>query len=200
MAEEVQVQRDSQYRDASYSSVSLFVKNLTPEVGVDTLFIKFNHFSISLQVTEDILFEIFSIPGPVQSIRICRDKTTQESLGSGYVNYDRHEDAERALHNLNYEMLNGRKMVIQWKERDPSRRKAGRGNIHIKNLDLSIEERELHDTLSDLGEILSCKIARDDNGVSKGYAYVHFQDQKAAKEAIKILNGRILGNKEVISE
>jgi len=147
-------------------------------------------------VTEAVLFEIFNIIGPVDSIRVCRDAVTRRSLGYAYVNYHNIADGEKALETLNYTTLKGKSIRIMWSQRDPSLRKSGEGNIFIKNLDVSIDDKALFDTFSAFGKILSCKIATE-NGVSKGYGFVHFEHSDDAENAIKNVNGMLLNNKKV---
>ncbi|KAG6833827.1 hypothetical protein H0H87_011761 [Tephrocybe sp. NHM501043] len=148
-------------------------------------------------VTEAMLFEIFNMIGPVASIRVCRDAVTRRSLGYAYVNYLNTNDGERALEQLNYSLIKNRACRIMWSQRDPALRKTGQGNIFIKNLDEAIDNKALHDTFAAFGNVLSCKVATDEQGRSKGYGFVHYETGEAADHAIKAVNGMLLNDKKV---
>ncbi|GAA5944280.1 polyadenylate-binding protein [Sporobolomyces koalae] len=148
-------------------------------------------------VTEAMLYEIFSMIGPVASIRVCRDAVTRRSLGYAYVNYLNSSDGERALEQLNYSLIKQRPCRIMWSQRDPALRKNGAGNIFIKNLDENIDNKALHDTFAAFGNILSCKVAVDGQGNSLGYGFVHYDTAEAARAAIEGVNGMLLNDKVV---
>ncbi|KAI6109480.1 polyadenylate binding protein [Pisolithus sp. B1] len=130
---------------------------------------------LDLTVSEAMLFEIFNMIGPVASIRVCRDAVTRRSLGYAYVNYLNGADGQRALEQLNYSLIKNRPCRIMWSQRDPA----------------------LHDTFAAFGNVLSCKVATDEQGRSKGYGFVHYETAEAAESAIKAVNGMLLNDKKV---
>ncbi|KAM6220982.1 polyadenylate-binding protein 4-like [Rhynchocyon petersi] len=151
---------------------------------------------LQADVTEDLLFKKFNTVGPVLSIRICRDQATHRSLGYAYVNFLHLADAQKALDTMNFDLINGKSIRLMWSQRDDYLRKSGIGNIFIKNLDKSIDNKALYEHFSTFGKILSSKVMSDDQG-SKGYAFVHFQNQHAAERAIEEMNGALLKNCKV---
>jgi len=151
-------------------------------------------------VVSDDLHNLFSTIGQLSSVRICRDAITRKSLGYGYVNFYSVRDAERALDVMNYyssEATKGRPLRIMWKHRDPSVRKSGQGNIFIKNLEKTVDMKMLNDIFSPYGSIMSCKVQTNEEGVSQGYGYVHFESNESATKAIEAVNGMSIEGKQV---
>lgn len=153
-------------------SASLYVGDLHPDVD------------------EATLNTVFREAGNVASIRLCRDNITRRSLGYAYVNFFNPEDAERAMESLNYTRLVDKPIRIMWCQRDPSLRRSGVGNVYISNLDEQIDNKALYDTFSLFGNIISCKVAMDETGKSRGYGFVHFETEASAKAAVEKVNGK----------
>ncbi|XP_004499044.1 polyadenylate-binding protein 2-like [Cicer arietinum] len=152
---------------------------------------------LDLNVSDSQLYDLFNQVGQVVSVRVCRDLASRRSLGYGYVNFSNPQDAATALEMLNFTPLNSKSIRVMYSHRDPSIRKSGTANIFIKNLDKTIDHKALHDTFSTFGHILSCKIATDGSGQSKGYGFVQFDTEESAQNAIDKLNGMLINDKQV---
>jgi len=113
------------------------------------------------------------------------------------VNYHSVVDAEQAFETLNYMLLKGKPVRIMWSHRDPSIRKSGVGNIFIKNLDKTFDNKQLYDTFVPYGKILSCKVVTDSSGTSRGFGFIHYEKQEEADLAIEKVNNMMLAGKQV---
>merc|ERR1711934_1346120 len=150
---------------------------------------------LNSEVTESDLFEFFKKVGSIQSIKVCRDSITRRSLGYGYVNFTRTEDADRAISLLNYSPLKGKPIRICWSQRDPSLRRSNVGNLFIKNFPKDLDALALEEIFQVYGNIISGKVQTDNDGKSLGYGFVQFSKEEDSKKAIEDMNGSQMGDK-----
>merc|ERR1719433_1057211 len=102
---------------------------------------------------------------------------------------------------MNFTNIRGKQCRIMWSQRDPRLRQSGKGNIFVKNLHESIDNKTLYDTFSVFGNILSCKVVIDNESQkSRGYGYVHYVDDKSAKKAIDGVHGMTISERRVHAE
>lgn len=151
------------------AQTSLYVGNLHPEVS------------------ENILYEVFSRVGEVLSIKLNRDSATQRSLGYAYVNFTTPKGAEEAMKQLNCTTIKNQECRIMWVQRDPSKRRSQVGNIFVGNIPPTHSTRDVFASFSQIGPVLSCKLIK---GSKRSHAYVHFREPADAEKAIASLNGQ----------
>ncbi|KAJ9559695.1 hypothetical protein OSB04_004855 [Centaurea solstitialis] len=145
--------------------------------------------------TENDLYVLFATIGPLHSVRICRDRLSRKSLCYAYINFYLPSHAAMAISRLNHTSLRGKPMRIMWCERDPVGRRTGIANLFVKNLDSMVTDAKLEEVFEKFGRILSCKIAKDDYGKSKGFGFVQFDSEESANGAIDALDGSTLEDK-----
>ncbi|KAK1797607.1 hypothetical protein P4O66_000796 [Electrophorus voltai] len=123
---------------------------------------------------DDKLKEIFSKFGQTLSTRVMTDESGK-SKGFGFVNFDRHEDAQRAVDEINGKELNGKKVYVGYAQKKGERQTGlkrkfeqmkqdgmthyQRDNLYVKNLDDGLDDARLRKEFSPFGTITSAKEA-----------------------------------------
>ena len=67
----------------------------------------------------------------------------------------------------------------------------------VQNLAPSVDQKGLYDTFMTFGKIVSCKIATDPGGNSKGHGFVQFEDDASMNRAIEAVNGKEIEGQQV---
>ncbi|XP_020599419.1 polyadenylate-binding protein 4-like isoform X2 [Phalaenopsis equestris] len=142
-------------------------------------------------VSEEDLVGTFACFGTILSTRVCRDRSSGESLRYGYINFTSKSCAEKAFQAMNHVVLKGKPMRIMWTDRNPIGRKNGVGNLFVKNLDESIGGVELEKLFRPFGQVVSCKLQLDENGRNKGFGFVQMNNEEAALSAMTALHGTV---------
>ena len=68
--------------------------------------------SLPYETTDEELKEHFSSAGPIVSANIIMDKFSGRSKGFGFVEFEKDEDAQKAVEQFNGSELGGRKLVV----------------------------------------------------------------------------------------
>ncbi|KAG7643343.1 RNA recognition motif domain [Arabidopsis suecica] len=148
-------------------------------------------------VTEGILYDAFAEFKSLTSVRLCKDASSGRSLCYGYANFLSRQDANLAIEKKNNSLLNGKMIRVMWSVRAPDARRNGVGNVFVKNLPESVTNAVLQDMFKKFGNIVSCKVATLEDGKSRGYGFVQFEQEDAAHAAIQTLNSTIVADKEI---
>eukprot|EP00486_Rosalina_sp_Unknown_P004977 CAMPEP_0201568680 /NCGR_PEP_ID=MMETSP0190_2-20130828/9902_1 /ASSEMBLY_ACC=CAM_ASM_000263 /TAXON_ID=37353 /ORGANISM="Rosalina sp." /LENGTH=458 /DNA_ID=CAMNT_0047990079 /DNA_START=29 /DNA_END=1405 /DNA_ORIENTATION=- len=147
-------------------------------------------------VDESLLWELMIQAGPVVSVNIPRDKITHEHQGYAFCEFASEEDADYAMKIMNMVRLFGKSLKINKASRD--RKDTGVGaNVFVGNLDPEVDDQLLYNTFSAFGQVLSAKVMYEDDGTSRGFAFVNFADFDSSDAAILHMNGQFLCNRPV---
>ncbi|XP_022237561.1 ELAV-like protein 4 isoform X3 [Limulus polyphemus] len=142
-------------------------------------------------MTQEEIRSLFSSIGEVESCKLIRDKVTVgQSLGYGFVNYVRPEDAEKAINTLNGLRLQNKIIKVSYAR--PSSEAIKGANLYVSGLPKSMTQQELENLFAPYGRIITSRILCDNvKGLSKGVGFVRFDQRIEAERAIKHLHNTI---------
>ncbi|CAB3361438.1 Hypothetical predicted protein [Cloeon dipterum] len=141
-------------------------------------------------MTQEEIRSLFSSIGEVESCKLIRDKVTGQSLGYGFVNYHRPEDAEKAINTLNGLRLQNKTIKVSYAR--PSSEAIKGANLYVSGLPKNMTQQDLENLFSPYGRIITSRILCDNiTGLSKGVGFIRFDQRVEAERAIQELNGTI---------
>lgn len=141
-------------------------------------------------MSQDEIRSLFASIGELESCKLIRDKPTGQSLGYGFVNYKRAEDAEKAINTLNGLRLQNKTIKVSYAR--PSSESIKGANLYISGLPKSMTQQDLEKLFSQCGKIITSRILYDTNtGLSKGVGFIRFDQRIEAERAIQKLNNHI---------
>ncbi|XP_065843876.1 uncharacterized protein [Oscarella lobularis] len=150
---------------------------------------------LSAAVTEDDLERLIGRVAEFDSLHIARQQV--RGRYHAYVNFYSEETARRVMNALDGEKLEGSHIRITPRDPDPSRRQFSDNNVIVKNVKESLIGRDLRKAFGVYGAIFSCKVEYDDAGMSKGFAFINFETEDGAREAVERANGAFLHGKKL---
>lgn len=138
-------------------------------------------------MSQDEIRSLFVSFGEVESCKLIRDKVTGQSLGYGFVNYVRQEDAEKAINALNGLRLQNKTIKVSIAR--PSSESIKGANLYVSGLPKNMTQSDLESLFSPYGKIITSRILCDNiTGLSKGVGFIRFDQRFEADRAIKELN------------
>ncbi|CAD7089915.1 unnamed protein product [Hermetia illucens] len=139
-------------------------------------------------MTQEEVKSLFSSIGELESCKLIRDKVTGQSLGYGFVNYQRSEDADKAVHTFNGLRLQNKTIKVSFAR--PSSDAIKGANLYVSGLSKSMTQQDLENIFSPYGQIITSRILCDNiTGLSKGVGFIRFDQRAEAERAIQALNG-----------
>lgn len=182
-------ERETKFEELKANFTNVFVKNFGVEYSEDDL---------------TALFEPF---GAITSLYFEKDAEGR-SKGFGFVNFESHESAVKAVDALNDKEINGQKIYVgraqKKRERIEELKKQYEStrleklskyqgvNLFVKNLDDTITSEQLEDEFKPFGTITSAKVMVDETGKSKGFGFVCYSSPEEATKAITEMNQRMV--------
>ena len=129
------------------------------------------------------------------SIKIIVDTKINKNRNFGYVKFKNVQEANNALFKLNGKKIP--KTNSYFKLNLTKKSSKNKKIIYVGNLSNNISDKELYDFFkSKYSSVISASIISD-NGISRGYGFVHFIDEKEYEKCLKEMDGSYIGNDKI---
>lgn len=131
-----------------------------------------------------------------ENIESCSPDASGQSMGYGSDD----ESTQKGMKENNSILPKGKQVSkessLRKKNIEFSEDKANFTNVFVKNICTSTTEDGLKNIFGEFGLIKSAVVMKNNNGTSKCFGFVNFENAEDAARAVESLNGQILGKKK----
>lgn len=138
---------------------------------------------LSPHTTDKDLINLCQKFGPIISTKAILDKATNRCKGYGFVDFESPTSALAAVNELQGQGIQAQ--MARQAEQDPT-------NLYIANLPHSVKESDLESMFSPYGQVISTRILRDSNQLSRGVGFARMESRERCEQIISIFNNRAL--------
>lgn len=137
--------------------------------------------SISFELKEDTVRLAFGPFGPIKTINMSWDPSTQKHKGFAFIEYEIPEAAHLALEQMNGYMMGGRNIKVGRPSNMPQAASIieqiqieakSYSRIYVASIHPDLSEQDIQSVFEAFGKIKSCKLAQAQIGKHKGYGYI----------------------------
>uniref|UniRef100_A0A914ECD2 Polyadenylate-binding protein n=1 Tax=Acrobeloides nanus TaxID=290746 RepID=A0A914ECD2_9BILA len=161
---------------------------------------------------DEKLKELFSKFGTITSAIVIKD-SEGKSRGFGFVAFEKPEEAGKSVEEMNgYELSESKKKLTVCRAQKKAERevevkrkyalwkselekKCKGSNLYVKNLEETVNDEELRKIFEEFGTITSVKVMRDENGRSRCFGFVCFENAENAAKAKEEKHNKMNGSK-----
>ena len=195
----------TKHRRSSGSDINLEEKNPKKQFNNDSDSEKNSHpkentelyiANLKYSISSSDIKKRFEKYGTVENVKLLKDMEGR-SRGIAFVKFKSIHNAEDALKEENGKEWETRPLKINFAgdkpkssgvSKLPERRRESRSNdtvVFVGNISFSTDKKSLADFFKECGEIKDLRLAMRDDGKSKGFAHIEFENKDAMRSALK---------------
>jgi splicing factor 3B subunit 4 len=154
--------------------------------------------NLAQAVDSDLIYELCIQFGQVAEVTLNTDKISGEHLGYAFVEYKNVESAEYAMRCMTNVQLFGKPVRVNKSSRTAEtssgkeNEKGVGANLFVRGLHDDVDDVYLRQLCSPFGLLLKVYVVRDEEGRSKGFAFVDFDSFEASDACMEALNGQFV--------
>ncbi|XP_064614243.1 RNA-binding motif, single-stranded-interacting protein 3-like isoform X3 [Liolophura sinensis] len=138
---------------------------------------------LSGNTTDKDLVNMCQPYGKITSTKAIIDQQTQKCKGYGFVDFESPQAADVAVKSLQGQGIQAQ--MAKQQEQDPT-------NLYIANLPIFYSESELESMFKSYGTVISTRILRNQDGISRGVGFARMESKEKCEQIISAFNGKII--------